>query len=466
MTVTAPVFFDDWAYLTGNPLFAKPASAVLAAILGRGYFAATGERTWQPLANLLNWAMLGSPAAWRLTGIALHAASALLLRGVTRRVTGSAAAGWSAAILFLLFPFSAEVVFFASWRGHELAAVSALACLLFWLDGKPKASAAALAVGLLGKESALVGPVLVVLHAAVFERAKLRARLSALAPHAAVAAVYLVWRFGVLQGPTAVEAVRYDPVSCLGWYLRALALPWPSCLFRASSGTLPAALAALAVYGAALWAARRRPAVLFGLLWVPAALLPALHLVKFAQYSPVGDRFLYLAAGGAALAVSALLADTPARLALAVLMAFWGGALLKRNGAFRDVPQFAEDCELCAPTHPQAIAFSAQMRLTAGEYSGARARLEKAVALAPRDPQFHDHLGLALYATGYKKEAVSQFRLAADGGPGAEPWNNLGAALAATGRKAEAIAAYEEAVRRAPDWEKPAKSLAELRSRK
>lgn len=466
MTFAAPVVFDDWAYLSGNPLFAKPAAEVLAALFGRSYFAATREATWQPLANLLNWPMLPWPWLWRLTGVVLHAASALLLRGVARRLTKSEAASWAAAVLFLLFPFSSEVVFFASWRGHELAAVSSLACLLLWLDGKPRASAAALAVGLLGKESALVGPALVVLHWAVDGRRKPEAFVRSLRLHGAVAAAYALVRFGWVLPIEGAGGVRYSPLLALGWSLRAMLAPWPSCLFRSDAGPAWAAVAAVAAWAVACWAARGRKPVLFGLLWVPVALLPSLHLVPFARYSPVGDRFLYLSAGGFALAVGALLAETRARILLAVLAAFWGGALLKRNGAYRDAPQFAEDCALCAPDHPQALAFSAQMRLTAGDYSGARQRLEKAVALAPADPGFHDQLGLALYATGYKTEAATQFRLAAEGGPGAEPWNNLGAALAAVGSRDQAIAAYEEAVRRAPGWEKPRKSLAELKARK
>jgi tetratricopeptide (TPR) repeat protein len=463
MTIQAPVFFDDLPFVAQNPLFAKPASAVLAAVSGPGYFAATGERSWQPLVTLLNWTMASNPAAWRLTGIALHAAAALLVRVLARRVSRSELAGWLAAFLFLFFPLSTETVFFAAFRGHQLAALSALAGLLLWQDGRRKASAAALALGLLAKETALAGPLLIVLHEAVFRRAELRARLRGLSGHAAVAAAYLVWRFGVLvPAPAQVSQAARMPLASLGWYLGALVAPWPACLFRTlSSG----AALWLLPYAAAVWAARKSKSALFGLLWIPVALLPFLHLMAFAFYSPVADRYLYLAAAGAAVALASLLAETRFRLAAVVLAAVWGAGTILRNGQFRDLPLVGELCVECAPLHPQAHAMSGQLRMAYGDYSNARRRFERAVELAPGDPQFHDSLGLSLYATGYKKEAVEQFRLAADLGPGARPWNNLGAALDALGRKKEALAAYDEAIRRDPEWAKPRESAAEIRAR-
>ena len=464
MILPAEVFFDDFSYVAANPLFAKPLSGVLSGLLSRNYFAETGERTWQPLATLLNYWLSGSPAAWRVLGILLHACAAWLVRLLAKRLDASEPAAGFAAFMFLFFPLSTEAVFFAAFRGHQLAAIAVLASLILWIDGRRTAAVLAMTAGLLAKETALVSVGLIALWEIVHERKSVRNCLPNLSTLAGVAIAYGVFRFGILiPAPAQVSAASRQPVSSLGWYLTSLIVPWPACLFRSLSASY-----ALAIFPFAglCWFFRKNRPVLFSLLLIPVALAPFLHALPFAFYNPVADRYLYLPAAGLALSASLLMAESRARLVLLVWTAALAGMTMIRNGQFRDLQALGEQCVDCAPEHPQAYAMSGQQRMAAGDYSNAGKRFEKAVELAPGDPSFHDSLGLTKYATGYKEQAVEQFRLAASLGPGAAPWSNLGAALAALGRKKEALEAYDEAVRRAPGWEKPAKAAAELRRRK
>ncbi len=454
MTLPAPVFLDDWSYVVKNPLLRAPWDGFRRALLSRDYFAYTGERTWQPLVTLLHWACR-APAELRLIGIGLHAANALLLRAVARRLGASEKTATAAAALWLVFPFHAEALFLSSFKGHLLAAASALAALYAWERATAgetadrrwlAASWAALALGLLGKETAVVGPALIGLRVLLGDARRRAQRLRLLAGHAALCAVYLVWRFGVLRpAPALAFPAPRRPLASLGWYLLGLAKPWPACLARSlPPGAWPAVL--VLPFAGLVWAARRRPLALYGLLWIPVALLPFLGFVAFAGYSPVADRYLYLASAGACLALADLLAETRATLALAVLGAAWAGLLARRNGEFRDLPGVCAQTAACAPDNPLALALWGEERLTERDYGAAREALERAVALSPKDPDILNNLGLARFGAGDKEGARDAFARAVAVRPATGAYENLGLALTALGRRKEAAAAYARAL--------------------
>ncbi|MEK7390438.1 MAG: tetratricopeptide repeat protein [Elusimicrobiota bacterium] len=463
MTVAAPVYYHDLKYMGAHPLFSKESQEVLGALFSRNYFALTGERAWQPLTTYCHWLLSGSQALWRLFGISLHLATALSVRSVTRRLAEDEFAGWAAAFLFLLFPLSTEAVFFAYFHSHIIAALSTLLGIVFWLKAREShaetqgwlwLSRIVFCVGLFGGETAALAPGLMVLHIAVFDRGDMRRRMRELGGHILILAVYLVWRWGVLiASPTLAAASARERLVNLGWYVGALIVPWPACLFR-SPGV--GALAWLIPYAVCVRAALRHPGVLFGLVWITLALLPALG-------SPAADHRLYLAVAGAAAAVSCLLARTRFRILLAPLIVAWGAGSIVHNGGFRDLLVFGERCVECAPDHPGALAFSGELHAGELDFEGARKRFEKAVALAPQDAGLRDKFGYVLFSLGRKVEAVSEFQAGVDRGSGASGWNNLGSALASVGRKEAALRAYEEAARLAPQWKTPRKNADDLR---
>jgi hypothetical protein len=453
MTVPAPVFLDDWSFVLKAPFLRLSWPDFRAILLSRDYFAYTGERTWQPLVTLLHW-LVRVPAELRLIGILLHAGNALLLRAAARRLGAPEKTATAAAALWLVFPFHSEALFLSSFKGHLLAAASALAALYAWeraTGGKTTdrrwlaASWGALVLGLFGKETAVVGPALIGVRVLLGDPKRRVERLRLLAGHAVICAAYLVWRFGILRpAPAFAYPAPRRPLGSLGWYLVALVKPWPSCLARSlRAGWWPAA--AVLPYAGAVWAARKRPLALYGLLWIPAALLPFLHFVRFAAYCPVADRYLYLASAGACLALADLLAGTRWRLTLAVVGVAWGALLARRNGEFRDLPAVCAQTAACAPDNPLALELWGEERLTEGDYEAARTALEKAVSISPRDPDILNNLGLARYRTGDKEGARAAFARVVELKPAPGAWNNLALVLLDLGRKKEALEARARA---------------------
>jgi Flp pilus assembly protein TadD/NAD(P)-dependent dehydrogenase (short-subunit alcohol dehydrogenase family) len=79
--------------------------------------------------------------------------------------------------------------------------------------------------------------------------------------------------------------------------------------------------------------------------------------------------------------------------------------------------------------------------------------LDRAAALSPEEPEYHNNRGLALVALQREGEAIAEYRRTLALKPThAGAWNNLGLALQATGEVADAIHAYREGLRIAPEF--------------
>ncbi len=82
----------------------------------------------------------------------------------------------------------------------------------------------------------------------------------------------------------------------------------------------------------------------------------------------------------------------------------------------------------------------------------AQTALLQAVALNPRLPKIHQHLGWLYHQIGDQSSAVEEFRKGADAEPDSpEAYNNLGTALAESQEYDQAITAYEKAFALAPE---------------
>lgn len=462
--LTAPAYLDDGPYVFGSPFLRAPAEVFWTLLFTPDYFAATAERSWQPLVTVLNRFLVDAPFAPRALSAALHALCAWLVFLLAQDLFRSRRAALFAGALFAAFPLAAEPVFFAVFKGHLLAAAAALAALLAWRKGRRDLSVAALAVGLLAKESALVIGPLLFLHAVLLERRRAAAALKLLVPHAALAALYLLARFVYLdQPPPMLVPAEPRPLAALAWYLGALIWPPAPGFFRALPEGDAWVLLLLAPYAAALWNWRREPRRLFFLLWLPAALLPVLHLVPFAAKSPVADRYLYLAAAGFCLALGRL-ADGRARAAFAALVLLWGWGALKRSLLYRDPDAFAAAAVEAAPDSAAARLFHAQSLFAAGDAEGALRAAEAAARLEPRDPENWTWLGLARHSAK-QADAEAAFRRALDLQETPQARANLGALYEETGRPELALKEYARASELAPEWEKPRRLAAELKAR-
>jgi hypothetical protein len=357
-----------------NPAFARPFGEFLAGLFSRDYFAFVQERTYQPLVTLFHWFTHGAPLAYRLAGLALHAANAALVYAIARRLLKRDRAALLAAALFAFFPAHTEALNFSAFKGHALAAAFIMATVLAFMEKRAAAAAGFFALALLSKETGLVALLLCAAH----ERGKLRR----LAPLAAIGAAYLALRFVWLAPPPAFPSGFARPVvESFGFYVRMLALPWPLCLER----TLPAApllYAWAAVFVLGVWAWRRSREALFFLAWIVAGLLPVLHLIPFANVTPVADRYLYLPAAGFALLLAGLYGKTARgeRLLAGVLVA-WASLTAARNLDYRSERALFEQTADRAPDNPRAQFLVANARFHDKDYAAARRGYERVLAL-------------------------------------------------------------------------------------
>lgn len=451
----APVLLDDGPYVFGSRFLRAPSAVFWSLLLSPSYLAATAERTWQPAVTVINRMFVDAPLMLRALSVLLHALCAFLVF----RLAESRRAAWFSALLFLSFPLSAETVFFASAKGHLLAAAAVLLCVLTgsWVP---------FVAGLACKESVLAALPLLFLRSWLVEGRSAAASLRRLAPFGLIAAAYLLWRFAVLAPPPPLLVPSEPkPFSALAWSLGALVWTPAPGFFRAFPAGDAWVLLVLAPYAAALWHWRGDKRTLYRLLWVSAALLPFLHLVPFAAKSPVADRYLYLAAAGAALLVGGL-ADARSPRAAAALIVLWSFGFVRRAVLYREPLAFAQAGVDSAPGSAAANLYLSQVRLERGDAAGSAEAAARAARLEPRDPENWSWLGLASVAAKDAPAAEAAFLKALSLQETPQARANLGAFYEETERPALALKEYERASELAPDWEKPRRLAAELRARR
>lgn len=343
--------WDDDYLIVGNPSvhgfsharswFFEPWSAGSSLGTGREQNALY----WRPLAQAsyaLDWSIgvwlsgRGVPLPFHVTNDALHALASLFVAllagrlardlGASRTVFGADVAALVAGCLYAVHPVHGEAVNLATYRTTLLSDAAVLGAL--WLHARRAHGllvAAALAVGLMAKESALVLPgMLVVLDLAVRTKRSAIEHARAYVPVLLVMAAYLVIHRSVtgppkldfFAGATAGEtAVTMFAVYRL--YLGLLLVPWPLTSFYdwsimpiRDSFTDPEALSGLVLFALtiaaglwALWRTLRDPGprraaalILIGAGLLLVGLAPYTHLVTF--FDLCGERFLHLAGAG------------------------------------------------------------------------------------------------------------------------------------------------------------------------
>lgn len=309
-----------------------------------------------------------------------------------------------------------------------------------------------LALGLLGKETAVVLPLLV---AAAFvlwrpapgERARAIVLLAALA---AVVGAYLALRHAALGRLTAGfvpwrdnPLVREDLPGRLAGaavVLREAAglLVAPlsptvdygfDALRVAGPGTGLAAVAGLAVLAA--WIAglaasvRRAPAVAFGLLVLGAGYALFAN-VAFVNSIVLAERNLYLASAGAALALAAGLdaalarggvARSAALAAMAAWIALFALVTIPRVGDYRDATTLYSTSLANRPGSARLHYDLALALDEAGDLPAAEAEYIRAAAIDPTDPEIRNNLGEIRVRQDRPSEAVPEFTAALEAAP-------------------------------------------------
>jgi tetratricopeptide (TPR) repeat protein len=467
-TATAAVFapsvwngfvdLDDQANLVDNPWIRGLGSDQL-----RWMFTTFHLGHWQPLSWLtlaVDYRFWGlRPGGYHLTSLLIHAASAVVLLVLGRRLLAAAglrpvaaAAGATlAALLWSIHPLRVESVVWATERRDVLSGLFTLLALVAYAraPGSRRALAwtlAATVAALLAKASAMVVPAFLV-----------------------VLDVYPLGRLGGEAGWTGPAARRVWVEKLPFVALAALAAAVAARAQR-SAGALRS-LAAVGV-GARLGAAMTQSGFYLWKMLVPVDLLPMYGFpLGFGPAHP-------LALAGAATAVGVgVLAVVLRRRCPGLAAAFvaYLAAIAPTLGFVQSGPQMAADrytylagagwCILAgglvvahaerpwwrvAAAVPLLLLLGVLTAVQATTWRDARTLWTRTLALDPGNPFAQKSIGDVARASGDVAGAIAWYQRAVAERPYAEAETNLASLLAAAGRWDEAFAHYEAALRSDP----------------
>ncbi|MGH9361727.1 MAG: tetratricopeptide repeat protein, partial [Thermoanaerobaculia bacterium] len=317
------VSLDDPAYVTGN-------AQVRRGLTAEGFRWAWGNEVagnWHPLtmlSHMLDAELHGlDPGGHHLTSLLLHAANAVLLFVLLRRLTGAAGRSAAVAALFAVHPLHVESVAWIAERKDVLSAFFFFLALLAWSGYARRPSSwryllalLAFALGLLAKPMVVTLPLVLLLLdvwplgrlplAAAAERRRalgplLREKLPFVLLALGAAAVALVTQREAMSPLAALSLGRRIANALLAYaaYLSDTVWPRGLAVFYPLPGALPAwrvALAAVllaALTALALARLHRSPWLAVGWLWFVGMLLPVIGLLQVGSQARA-DRYTYL----------------------------------------------------------------------------------------------------------------------------------------------------------------------------
>lgn len=415
--------YDDRWTIEGNPALDRPLGFLLRAVfLGTEATRAIADST-RPVMLVSTWLdhrLFGkNPAGYHVSSLLLYALTAAVagyaLLALTRRVRVAIAGG----AFFALAPVHAEAVASINYREDLIAGVAVIG-VLGWIfssralpEKKSSAAlfAALLLVGLLGKESAVALP-LVVVGLLVIRRPGrdwFSSRRTTFIALGLVLAVWAAWRVSIrMQGvddvplseragvlATLLATARYE-VQALVSSLAPFA--WSPEYDPQGPASAAWALALAAIVVAAIWLARNRSTRPFaiGITLALLAALPTSPLVGPANER--ADRFVFVSVLGGGVvwgwlahqltvgrrkhAAWAAVALIPVLVPMAVVSraaaAAWKSDLTLWNAASERAPG----------SYRTWVGLSRALRLT-GDLDGAERAIERAIALYPDSRSAH-----------------------------------------------------------------------------
>lgn len=473
--------YDDHGSIGENPFLADPDHAARTALLRTltDNTVPDGRRPVVLLSYFMDRALWDDRfAGYHATSLACHmAVVALLLAFARRRLRGfkTPAAGVLLMLLLGWHPALTEAVQSPAFREDLLAAFFLLLFLLAATSRRRWRFLAPLALvpALLAKESAAVAPALLLWYWCCFpERVRSWPRAAGAALAAAVPVLLLAllwWHAGQAQawGDERAGYALAFPSNLLTapwlWVraIRMLFVPWPLTVDYAVAPVTSladprwlAGVAALAGWVAlALWLRPRAPVMAWAAGWIPLSLLPVSNLVPL--FNPFAERYLYLAAAGWALGMTAVLARQPTtsrRLALAVaLVAVFGGLTMTRLRDWRDDFTLWSATLRIEPRSARALVGLGLEYKRHGDRARARACFEQAERIQPGDLSGLLNRAIMSGEDGDLAGAESLLRQALERRPHSAlaRWN-LSVALMRQERVAEASAELDETLRLDP----------------
>jgi hypothetical protein len=351
----------------------------------------------------LDWSMWqGDPRGFHLTNLVLHALVSVLLYVSLCRWSGAPLGALVATLAWAWHPSKVEAVAWISGRTDLLCALGVLlACVGVHrrLQGArisgPTLEATGLFVALFSKEHGVVVPAFIALEAwaqggrLALDRAELARLARIAAPHAAVVAIYLVFRFAmfpIVPDRTASLSfldARLYTLETLGEFARIVFFPLHHSMQRApiriddsfrvihEGARLAIGIAFIAVLAIALLLWKKRGATwrIAGCLVGLAALAPVANIAAAKMVFLFAERFVYIPLMGFALCLV-----PSARLGWQLLVP-WSALLVAcAVGTARHTRHFLEDRLLWQhelaenPNQPLALRFACQEAMSRQRY--------------------------------------------------------------------------------------------------
>jgi protein O-mannosyl-transferase len=498
------VNLDDAKYVSQNPHLTHGLSAKEMAWL----LANPVHHNWCPAtwwSYLLDYQVCGlEPWGYHLTNVLLHAATAIGLFLVLRRMTGRFWPSALVAALFAVHPLRAESVAWITERKDVLGGLFFVLTLAAYLGyagrrfslGRYLLVLLLFALGLMAKPMLVTLPLVLLLldywplgriaSGRVRETHRgesssvcfthptglLRVVVEKLPMFALMAAscVLTLWAQRELVVPYEHVGLFWrinNGLVSYADYLRqffcptGLALWYPLQVSSLSAGKILASAALLTlVMAGALVGARKCPYVLVGWLWFLGMLVPVIGVVQVTNQA-MTDRFSYLPQIGIALAVvwglddlcgerlrNRRLCGVGAALVLAMLM----GVAWRQVSFWRNSETLWRRTLACTSQNFMAHNMLGDALASLGRPQEAEAQYRQALAINPGYADAHYNLGISLVSLGRADEAAAQFRQAlAIKQEHVKARVNLGEVLRRQGKLAEARDYLEQALKLAPD---------------
>jgi hypothetical protein len=321
----------------------------------------------------------------------LHGANMTLAFYLGLVIFGEPWLAFALAALWGLHPALTESITNVVGRADLLAGLAVLAGLLCHIRGKWIGVAVAAAVGVFSKETAVVLVPLMGLYDFAFHKRNWRGYVAAAVPIAVYAAVRMAVLHGLVGGsfpftdnPLIAAGFwqsRLTAMKVIGRYL--LLLIWPaqlSCDYSYNEVPVSAwddfgAWLALLVCAGSLYAARRRPVLLFftGVFFV--TLLPASNLIVRIG-SIMAERFLYLPALGFAGCVVYLLRQAPRPVFIIVCILLVGRTYVRNDDWKTEQSLWASAVKAAPGSYKTHMAAAGDL-----PFAAAQAELERALAI-------------------------------------------------------------------------------------
>jgi Flp pilus assembly protein TadD len=495
---------DDGANVYENP---HVMSGLSGASL-RWALTSNESANWHPLtwiSHMLDCQMYGSnPAGHHRTNVVLHAATAIVLLLVLRKMTGAIWPSAFAATLFAIHPLRAESVVWVAERKDVLSGLFFVLTLAAYVHyaRRPFSLTRYAMVALLFLLGLMAKPMLVSLPLVLLlldywplarwknslgEGVGLARLLGEKVPLlflSAGACAMTLWAqshaaavrpLAELSLPSRAANAACSYIAYLGQFFCPvnLAAFYPHPVDALPVWQITMSVLLLVVVSLAVIAWRRSyPYLLVGWFWYLGMLIPVIGLVQVGIQARA-DRYTYLPQIGIAIATTWFAADWIRRgrlpraivwMGAAGVIAVLGCCTWRQTDYWRDSETLWNHALACNSENDFAHNSLGNVLTKEGRFSEAIAHYRAAMAIRPLSPGSYYNLGLVFQQMGSISEAIQWYQQALEiDSHMLEAHNNLGNLLEQTQKLDEAAAHYQAALSTKPDLVESLYNLAHVR---